>query len=74
MVTHSDFNRGLFFLCFTAAAGAATEPLTYEEQTILVGGTRHARHHTYQNPDPPRRDRLYIQRRYARFVVVGQGS
>ena len=30
----------LFFLCFTAAAGAATEPLTYEEQTILVGGTR----------------------------------
>jgi glucose/arabinose dehydrogenase len=30
----------LFFLCFTAAAGAATEPLTYEEQTLQVDGTR----------------------------------
>ncbi len=31
----------LLFLCLAAAAaGAASDPLTYEEQTILVGGTR----------------------------------
>jgi len=29
----------LFFLYFTAAAGASTEPLAYEEQTLQVDGT-----------------------------------